>query len=57
MVRKQKYTKRHPHSYIDGEDIRERLREFIDRRIYRRKEGQPRLRATDGIYHIYTILG
>ncbi|CAN0461314.1 unnamed protein product, partial [Scytosiphon promiscuus] len=47
IVRKRKYDKRQPHSFIDDEDIRERLRDFIDRRLYRRKKDEPRLRVAD----------
>lgn len=47
VVRKRQYNKREPHSYIDDEDIRGRLREYIDRRLYRRKKDEPRLRIAD----------
>lgn len=47
VVRKRQYDKRQPHSYIDDEDIRDRVREFIDQRLYRRKKDQPRLRVGD----------
>lgn len=42
-----KYDKRQPHSYIDDEDIRERLREYIERRLYQWKPDEPRLRVGD----------
>lgn len=47
IVRKRQYDKRQLRSYIDDEDIRDRLREFIDRRLYRRKKDEPRLRVGD----------
>lgn len=47
IVRKRQHNKRQPHSYIDDEDIRDRLREFIDRRLYKRKKDEPRLRVGD----------
>lgn len=47
VVRKRQYNKREAHSYIDDEDVRYRLREYIDRRLYRRKKDEPRLRIAD----------
>lgn len=47
IARGRQYDKLQQHSYIDDENIRERLREFIDRRLYRRKKGEPRLRVGD----------
>ncbi|CAN0110906.1 unnamed protein product, partial [Ectocarpus sp. 6 AP-2014] len=47
VVRNRQYNKREAHSYIDDEDIRQRLREYIDRRPYRRKKDEPRLRIAD----------
>lgn len=47
VVRNRQYNKREAHSYIDDEDIRQRLREYIDRRLYRRKKDEPRLRIAD----------
>ncbi|CAN0491982.1 unnamed protein product [Ectocarpus sp. 12 AP-2014] len=47
VVRNQQYNKREAHSYIDDEDIRQRLREYVDRRLYRRKKDEPRLRIAD----------
>ena len=47
VVRKRQHNKREAHSHIDDEDIRSRLREYIDRRLYRRKKDEPRLRIAD----------
>lgn len=46
-VRKREYNKRQPHSYIHDEDIRQRLREFLDQKLYRREKNAPRLRVGD----------
>eukprot|EP00752_Nemacystus_decipiens_P014964 g13323.t1 len=47
VVRKRRYNKRGPHSYIDDEDIRLRLKEYIEQRLYHRKKDDPRLRVGD----------
>ncbi|CBJ32881.1 conserved unknown protein [Ectocarpus siliculosus] len=47
VIRKRQYNKREAHPYIDDEDIRNGLREYIDRRLYRRKRDEPRLRIAD----------
>lgn len=45
VIRDRHYEKRQADSFIDDEDFAERCREEIDRRVYRRKKGEPRFRV------------
>lgn len=47
VVRKRNYNKRQPHSYIHDEDLFQRLKEYIERRLYQQKKDEPRLRVGD----------
>lgn len=47
VVQERRYMKRQPHSFIDDEGTAEECREYINRRIYGRKEGEPRFRVAD----------
>ncbi|CAB1114169.1 unnamed protein product [Ectocarpus sp. CCAP 1310/34] len=47
VVPKRQYNKREPHSFIEDEDKRNHLRGYIDRKLYRRKKDEPRLRIAD----------
>eukprot|EP00903_Cladosiphon_okamuranus_P014705 g13627.t1 len=47
VVPKRQHNKREPHSFIKDEDKCNHLREYIDRRLYRWKKDEPRLRIAD----------
>ena len=47
VVRERAYLKRQPFSLIDDEDIAEKCRAYIDRRLYHRKVGERRFRIAD----------
>jgi len=47
LIRARLYEKCQADSFIDHEDIAERCREEIDRRLYRRKKTEPRFRVAD----------
>ncbi|CAB1115994.1 unnamed protein product [Ectocarpus sp. CCAP 1310/34] len=56
LISKRLYEIRQADSFIDPEDIAERCREEIDRRLYRRKKTDPWFRVSDFQRWVNTVL-